>query len=63
MASHVRSKPTGHFITVDGRCLIDAGKSGVIRDRDVADVLRDFLQLANPEATVRAFEVYELTAS
>lgn len=56
-----RSTPSGYMITVDRRCMVDAGKEGVIRDRDIASMLRDFLQLSNPHADVKAFEVYELT--
>lgn len=50
------------MITVDRRCMVDAGKAGVIKDRDVASMIRDFLQVANPDADVRAFECYDLTS-
>lgn len=57
-----RSTPSGYMITVDRRCMVDAGKAGVIKDRDVASMIRDFLQVANPDADVRAFECYDLTS-
>jgi hypothetical protein len=59
---YVPKEPVGYCLTVNQEVVTQAGKNGVIKDRDVAMSLRESLILANPESDVFLFGLFSVTS-
>jgi hypothetical protein len=51
-------EPVGYIITLNKQVVPDAGQGGVIKNRAVAERLRDAFVEARPELTVELFAVF-----